>query len=43
MPWFNLAKLSDEDLKSIFIYLQSSNPVKNVVPQPIAPSAGGRK
>lgn len=43
MPWFNLAKLSDEDLKSIFVYLQSSNPVKNVVPQPIAPSAGGHK
>lgn len=43
MPWFNFAKLSDEDLKSIFVYLQSSKPVKNVVPQPIAPSAGGHQ
>ena len=32
MPWFNLAKLTDGDIKSIFAYLQSIKPVKNLVP-----------
>lgn len=34
MPWYNFAKFSDEDLKSIFAYLKSTPPVKNVVPAP---------
>jgi hypothetical protein len=37
MPWFNYAKMSDYDLKAIFTFLKSSNPVKNVVPMPISP------
>ena len=37
MPYFNLAKLSDEDIRSVFAYLQSLPPVKNRVPQPIDP------
>jgi hypothetical protein len=37
MPWQNLAHLNDTDIKSIFSYLQSINPVKNVVPMPISP------
>jgi len=40
MPYFNLAKLSDEDLASVFAYLQSLPPMKNRVPQPIHPPEG---
>lgn len=35
MPWQNLAKLSDLDMKSIYTYLLSIPAVKNIVPQPI--------
>ncbi len=38
MPWFDLAKLNDDDLKAIFAYLQSIKPIKNAVPAPIPPS-----
>jgi hypothetical protein len=38
MPWPNVAQLSDEDLRSIFAYLKSTKPVKNVVPAPIPPT-----
>ena len=34
MPWFNFAKLTDEDLKAIHAYLQATKPVENVVPAP---------
>ena len=37
MPVQILAALEDEDLKSIFAYLQSLAPVKNKVPAPIEP------
>ena len=37
MPYFNLTALNDEDIKSLFAYLQSLPPVKNRVPQPIDP------
>ncbi len=39
MPWPNFARLSDEDLKSIFAYLKSTEPVRNIVPQPLPPVA----
>ncbi len=32
MPWLDLRKSSDEDLKAIFTYLQSLEPVRNQVP-----------
>jgi mono/diheme cytochrome c family protein len=32
MPWFNLAKMTDDDLKAIFAYLRSIPPIKNQVP-----------
>jgi len=32
MPWYDLAKLTDADLKAIFAYLQSLKPVRNQVP-----------
>ena len=35
MPWQNLNKLSDEDLKSIFAYLRTIKPIKNEVPDPV--------
>lgn len=38
MPWQNFGKLSDEDLESMFKYLQSTKPVKNSVPAPIPPN-----
>ena len=39
MPWFNFAKLTDEDLKSILAYLKSTSPVRNVVPAPLPPAS----
>jgi hypothetical protein len=38
MPVQILAALDDEDLKSVFAYLQSLAPVKNKVPAPVEPS-----
>jgi mono/diheme cytochrome c family protein len=38
MPWFNLANLTDEDLKSIFAYLKSIKPISNEVPLPVPPT-----
>jgi len=37
MPWFNVAVLTDQDLKALFAYLQSLKPISNQVPEPIAP------
>lgn len=37
MPWPNFAHLTDDDLKAMFAYLQSTKPVENVVPAPIPP------
>jgi hypothetical protein len=37
MPWINYTKMADEDVKAIFAYLKSIKPVKNVVPNPVAP------
>jgi len=41
MPWFNYTNISDEDVKAIFAYLKSTNPVRNVVPAPIVPDGQG--
>lgn len=35
MPWYDLAKLTDGDLKAIFAYLKSIKPVKNQVPDAV--------
>lgn len=37
MPWQNYVNIHEEDLKDIFAYLKSTNPVHNVVPAWIAP------
>lgn len=38
MPWFNYAKLSDDDLKAIFAYLRTLKPIVNAVPAPLPPA-----
>ncbi len=40
MPWYEYARLEDEDLKAIFTYLRTLKPIKNRVPEPIPP--GGK-
>jgi mono/diheme cytochrome c family protein len=40
MPWFVVGNLNDEDIKSLFAYLQSLKPVRNRVPQTIDPPEG---
>ena len=42
MPYFNLKALNDEDIKSVFAYLQSLPPVHNKVPAPIDPEEPGQ-
>ncbi|HMX36493.1 MAG TPA: c-type cytochrome [Ferruginibacter sp.] len=36
MPWFVYKNLTDDDLRSIYAYLKTTKPVKNVVPAPKA-------
>jgi hypothetical protein len=42
MPYPMLANLTDEDIKSVFAYLQSLPPVRNRVPAPIDPPESDR-
>jgi mono/diheme cytochrome c family protein len=42
MPAAVYAKMTDDDLRSVFAYLQSLAPVRNKVPAPIEPAEGGR-
>jgi mono/diheme cytochrome c family protein len=37
MPWFDVAALTDPDLKALFAYLKSLKPIANRVPQPVPP------
>jgi cytochrome c553 len=37
MPYWMIASLNDDDIRSLFAYLQSLPPVRNRVPQPIDP------
>jgi hypothetical protein len=32
MPWENYKHMAEEDVESIFLYLKSTTPVRNVVP-----------
>jgi mono/diheme cytochrome c family protein len=38
MPWPWLARMTDEDLKSIFAYLRTIPPIENDVPEPLPPA-----
>ena len=35
MPWFNYAKMSDDDLRAVYRYLRTIKPIKNEVPDAI--------
>jgi hypothetical protein len=37
MPWQVYRGMTDQDLKAIYEYLQTTKPVENIVPAPIAP------
>jgi hypothetical protein len=37
MPWYDIAVLSNTDLKAMFAYLRSIKPIRNLVPQPLPP------
>lgn len=37
MPWFNIARMSDDELKALFAYLQSLPAIDNPVPAPLPP------
>ena len=36
MPWQYVGKLTDDDLRAVFAYLESLPPIKNPVPAPVA-------
>ncbi len=36
MPWFNYAEMKDDDVRAIYLYLQSVKPVDNTPPPPVA-------
>lgn len=42
MPWAEVGKLSNRDLKAIFAYLKTLRPISNLVPQPIPPAGTPR-
>jgi hypothetical protein len=37
MPWEDLGKMTDQDIKAVFAYLKSLKPVNNLVPSAILP------
>lgn len=37
MPWYNLTRMKDEDLKAAYAYLRSLPPIRNGVPAPVTP------
>jgi hypothetical protein len=39
MPWYEFAKMTDDDLRAVFAYLRSLPPINNQVPAPIPPGA----
>jgi mono/diheme cytochrome c family protein len=39
MPWFNYAKMTDDDLKAVYAYLRTIKPITNHVPEPLPPAA----
>lgn len=40
MPWPNVAKMTDEDLKATFAYFKSIPAIRNKVPDPLPPAGG---
>ena len=42
MPWQFVAKMTDDDLKAVFAFLQSLPPISNKVPAPVSPPDLGK-
>jgi hypothetical protein len=38
MPWRGIGQATDADLKALFAFLQSTRPIVNAVPDPVAPA-----
>lgn len=43
MPWEGYAKMTDDELKAVYAYLESTKPIHNVVPQPQPPILAMKK
>ena len=43
MPWSQINKMTDDDLRAVFAYLQSLPPLRNRVPEPIDPVESGTR
>jgi hypothetical protein len=43
MPWQSIGKMTDGELKAVFAYLQSIQPIHNIVPQPQPPVLSMKK
>jgi len=41
MPWQTIGQMTDDDLRSIFMYLNSLPPIVNAVPAPVPPTPPG--
>jgi cytochrome c553 len=37
MPWYDVAVLTDQDMRALFAYLRSLKPISNKVPEPVPP------
>lgn len=38
MPWQNIGRMTDDDLRAIFAYLKTLKPIENAVPDPVSPT-----
>ncbi|MEO6820316.1 MAG: diheme cytochrome c-553 [Ginsengibacter sp.] len=43
MPWQSFAQMTDDELKAVFAYLESTKPIHNIVPQPQPPVLAMKK
>lgn len=43
MPWQGVAQMTDDELKAVYAYLESTKPVHNIVPQPQFPVLAMKK
>ncbi len=43
MPWPNVGQMTDDELKAVYAYLESTKPIHNIVPQPQPPVMAMKK
>ncbi len=43
MPFQNVAQMTNDELKAVYTYLESTKPIHNIVPQPLPPVLAMRK